>query len=103
MSFSLTTPATVVATGTRDLGDPRFWQDFAPGLHVGDAAMVQGLSAIAPGEADMAAIRAMVREEGYFHASSIAWGLDLALMANTVRALDRAGLSPVFAFLYDEF
>ena len=103
MSFSLTTPATVVATGTRDLGDPRFWQDFAPGLHVGDPAMVQGLSAIAPAEADMAAIRAMVREEGYFHASSIAWGLDLALMANTVRALDRAGLSPVFAFLYDEF
>jgi hypothetical protein len=106
MSISLTTPAapaTVTATGTRDLGDPRFWQEFAPGLHVGDPAMVQGLSAIAPGPADMAAIRAMVREEGYFHASSVGWGMDIALMANTVRALDRAGLSPVFAFLYDEF
>ena len=106
MSISLTTPAapaTVVASGTRDLGDPRFWQDFAPGLHVGDPAMVQGLSAIAPSDADMAAIREMVRTEGYFHASSVGWGMDIALMANTVRALDRAGLSPVFAFLYDEF
>ena len=55
MSFSLTTaaaPATVVATGTRDLGDPRFWLDFAPGLHIGDPAMVQGLSAITPAEAE---------------------------------------------------
>ncbi len=87
----------------RNLGDPGFWRGFAPGLHVEDPGMVQNLQAIAPAAAEMAAIRAMMVEEGYFHASAIPWGMDLDLMANTVRALDRAGLPPVFALLYDEF
>jgi hypothetical protein len=95
--------AAAVAPPVRNLADPGFWRGFAPGLHVEDAGMVQNLAAIAPAPPEMAAIGALMREEGYFHASNVAWGLDLALMANTVRALDRGGLPPVFAFLYDEF
>ena len=95
--------AGVMPSVARDLGDPAFWRSFAPGLHVEDPAMVRDLQAIAPAESEMAAIRDLMREEGYFHASGIPWGLDVDLMANTVRALDRAGLPAVFAFLYDEF
>jgi len=90
-------------SGTNDIGVPDFWRAFAPGLHVEDPRSVQALQAITPGEADMAAIRALVREEGYFHASDITWPIDIGLMASTVRALDRAGLPAVFAFIYDEF
>ncbi|MCC6719837.1 MAG: phytanoyl-CoA dioxygenase family protein [Acetobacteraceae bacterium] len=97
------TPATVEAPRTRDLGDPGFWRALAPGLRVEDVRSVQALEAITPSAADMAAIRALVVEEGYFQASGIAWPMDIALMADTVRMLDRAGLPAVFAFLYDEF
>ena len=106
MSSILTTgaiPASIVAPPTRNLGDPDFWRAFAPGLHVGDARSVEALQAIAPSPADMAAIRALVVEEGYFQASNITWPMDVGVMADTVRALDSAGLPPVFAFLYDEF
>ena len=96
-------PSSVVTAPVRDLGMADFWRAFAPGLRVGDPRSVQALEAITPGEADMAAIRALVVEEGYFHASNIAWPMDVAVMAETVRALDRAGLPPVFAFIYDEF
>ncbi len=96
-------PSSVVTAPVRDLGTADFWRAFAPGLRVGDPRSVQALEAITPGEADMAAIRALVVEEGYFHASNIAWPMDVAVMAETVRALDRAGLPPVFAFIYDEF
>ena len=90
-------------SGSNDIGDPGFWRSFAPGLSVEDPRSVQALEAITPSAADMAAIRALVREEGYFHAADIAWTIDIALMARTVRALDAAGLPPVFAFIYDEF
>ena len=96
-------PASVVAPPSRDLGDPGFWRGFAPGLRVEDPRSVEALAAITPSAADMAAIRALMLEEGYFQASGIAWPMDVELMANTVRALDAAGLPPVFAFLYDEF
>lgn len=96
-------PASVVAAPVRDLGTADFWREFAPGLHVADARSVQALEGITPSEADMAANRALVVEEGYFQASNIAWPMDIGRMAETVRALDRAGLPPVFAFIYDEF
>ncbi len=88
---------------TVDLTQRGFWREFAPALHVEDRSTVEGLDAIVPGEDRMAAIRALVLEEGYFHASGLTWVIDLGVMADTVRALDRAGLSPVFAFIYDEF
>jgi len=96
-------PASIATPPARDLGDPGFWRGFAPGLRVEDARSVEALAAITPSAADMAAIRALVVEEGYFQASNIAWPMDVAVMADTVRALDAAGLPPVFAFMYDEF
>lgn len=101
---SLLNPASPPVTApVRDLGDPGFWRGFAPKLHVEDARSVQALEAITPSAGDMAAIRALVVEEGYFQASNITWPMDIAVMAETVRALDRAGLPAVFAFMYDEF
>lgn len=97
------TPAMMVKTPAHDYGGPRFWQEFAPGLHVCDASIAQGMRAVTPSAEEMAAIRGMMCREGYVHASSVGWRMDLAAMAHTVRALDRAGLPPVFAFLYDEF
>lgn len=87
----------------RDLVRPGFWREFAPALHVHDKQSVAALKAITPSAADLASLRELMLEEGYFHATGIAWPIDLAAMAGVVRALDRAGLSPVFAFLYDEF
>ena len=88
---------------TVDLTQRGFWQEFAPALHIHDHRSVEVLNAITPSPDDITALRALMREEGYFHASGLTWQIDLAAMANTVRALDQAGLSPVFAFLYDEF
>ena len=102
MSSILTTGA-VPAPLSRDLGDGAFWREFAPRLNVANPRSVAALSAITPGAADMAAIRALVLEEGYFQASGITWPMDVGVMAETVRALDANGLPPVFAFLYDEF
>ena len=45
---------------------------------------------------------ARFRQDGYLQGTAD-WGLDVALMADTVRALSAADLSPLFAFLYDEF
>ena len=106
MSSFLTTgdaPSSVVTAPVRDLGSVDFWRAFAPGLQVGDMRSVEALEAITPSAGDMAVIRALVVEEGYFQASDIAWPMDIALMAETVRTLDQAGLPPVFAFIYDEF
>lgn len=99
MSSLLNPPSSPVTGPVRDLGDPGFWRAFAPKLHVEDARSVQALEAITPNASDMAAIRALVIEEGYFQASNVTWPMDIAVMADTVRALDRAGLPAVFAFM----
>lgn len=88
---------------TADIARPEFWREFAPGLHVVDRRSAEAVRFVAPPEEQLAAIRAAVQEEGYFHASGVKWPVDVRLMAQTVRALDAAGLSPVFAFVYDEF
>lgn len=86
-----------------DLTRPDFWRAFAPRLHVEDRRTVEALRFVTPSPEQLAALREQVRIEGYFHASNVPWPVDVALMAQTVRALDAAGLSPVFAFAYDEF
>jgi hypothetical protein len=44
----------------------------------------------------------LLRVEGYFQ-GHVDWGVDIGLMATTIRALAEANLSTAFAFLYDEF
>ena len=99
-SPSATSP--VPAVPADDLGRPDFWRSFAPGLHIGDVSFMSRYSAFAISPAQQESVAARVRREGYLQAN-VDWGLDLGLMANTVRALSAADLPPVFAFLYDEF
>jgi hypothetical protein len=45
----------------------------------------------------------LIRREGYIHTSGVAWGVDVGLLAQTVRALSAERLAPVFGFVFDEF
>lgn len=79
------------------------WSALAPGLHIEDPEMLKRAAPLAFDPARVAAIREQLLLDGYFQESDLPWSVDLALMADTVRALSREGHSPVFAFLYDEF
>ena len=89
-----------------DLGrltDRTMWAAFAPGLHIEDPNLLPRAGLIGFSEAQTRGIQGQIRQEGYFQAANVNWGLDLPLMVATVRALSAAGLPPVFAFLFDEF
>lgn len=86
-----------------ELLQPDYWLKRQPALHIGDGSRVKNLDALSFPAEQNDALRQLVRHEGYFHAQGANWGVDLALMAKTVRALDADGISPVFAFVYDEF
>ena len=84
-------------------GEANHWRAFAPGLHIEDATLLLQATSIAVTEQQSLAVRAQLKREGYVQASGMDWGAALPVMTETVRALSAAGLSPVFAFLYDEF
>ena len=80
-----------------------FWAAFAPEFHIMDASFLgQNTAAANVTPQQQQALSAIVKEEGYFQ-GSIDWGVRLDAMAERVRALSAANLSPVFAFIYDEF
>lgn len=79
------------------------WRTFAPALHIEDAGLLKAAAPLPVDPAVAIAARERLLREGYFQDSDFAFGVDLAVMAETVRKLSSAGLSPVFAFLYDEF
>ena len=81
----------------------QFWQSFAPKLHIQKSPVLADLKFLNPSPEVGQALAAQMKLEGYFHIHRVDWGVDLKLMADTVRSLSAAGLSPVFAFLYDEF
>lgn len=85
------------------LGEIETWRAFAPHLHIADPALLTGARPFALAESQSAAARAQITQEGYFQIFNLNWGLDVARMVETVRALSRAGASPAFAFIYDEF
>ncbi len=74
------------------------WLALAPGLHIEDRSLLENVAylELAPG------VAARFRDDGYLQGSAD-WGLDVKLMADTVRALSAANLSPLFAYVYDEF
>ena len=74
------------------------WLALAPGLHIEDRSLLENVAylELAPG------VAAQFRDDGYLQGSAD-WGLDVKLMADTVRALSAANLSPLFAYVYDEF
>ena len=79
------------------------WQAFAPRLHIEDPRSFADIPFLNSTPEQDRGVAAMLKHEGYVHAAGVNWGLDIGLMAETVRALSRAQLSPVFAYLYDEF
>jgi hypothetical protein len=91
MTFSLT-----------DMTRREAWAALAPTLHIEDPDLLR-VSPLAFGEDRCAGLRARLRTEGYFQEGGNAWGADTSCLADTVRTLAARGLSPVFAFLYDEF
>jgi hypothetical protein len=75
-----------------------YWRSLAPALHIEDRSLFENVAflELPPGAA------ARFRDEGYLQGSAD-WGLDVKAMADAVRALSAASLSPLFACLYDEF
>jgi hypothetical protein len=79
------------------------WRARAPQLHIEDADFMRAHAPITVTPQHTQAAAAGLTFEGYFQGSVGNWGVDAVLMANTVRALSEANLSPVFAYVYDEF
>jgi hypothetical protein len=75
-----------------------YWRSLAPGLHIEDPALFEDVQylELTP------KLTAQFKNEGYLQGSAD-WGLNVNLMADTVRSLSAASLSPLLAFLYDEF
>ncbi len=85
------------------LTDPDFWRAIAPRLHVGDSAFdAEHTTPIDFGPEAVDKIRADLAREGYFQLPPQPWGLDVADVAQGVRAVGAAGFLPVFVFMYDE-
>jgi hypothetical protein len=83
---------------TGQLHRREYWLALAPGLHIEDRSL---LASVADLELP-AGLAEQFRHDGYAQGRAD-WGLDVKLMADTVRALAAANLSPLFACLYDEF
>lgn len=79
------------------------WTALVPRLHIEDAALLKAAPPLAFDPARCIAAREQLLLDGYMQETGASFGVDLALMADTVRMLSREGLSTVFAFLYDEF
>ena len=85
-----------------DVRNPEVWLARAPGLHIHANAVPRAVRAFRPGNDQIADLDERLREDGYFQMAHD-FGLDLALMADTVRRFSAAGIPPVFCFLFDEF
>ena len=75
-----------------------YWLSLAPSLHIDEPALFENLKYVELSPE----LAAQFKDDGYLQASGD-WGLDVKLMADTVRSLSAADLSPLFAYLYDEF
>lgn len=77
-----------------------YWRARAPALHIDDRAVCE--KAFCDARPGIETLRSRLLTEGYFKARND-WGVDLDLMAKTVRAMADDGIPPVFCFVYDEF
>src|ERR1700722_15094233 len=74
------------------------WLSLAPGLHIEDRSLLANVAALEL----PAGLTSRFEIDGYVQGSAD-WGVDVKSMADTVRALSAAQVSPLFAYLYDEF
>lgn len=79
------------------------WAAFAPRLHIENQELLRAAAPLPVDPSQAISLREQMLLDGYFHKSGAAWAVDLPLMVEIVRRLAHEGLSPVFAFLYDEF
>ena len=85
-----------------DIRSREAWLAHAPGLHIGEDAIRQAVHAFRPGNSQAADLDGRLRDDGYFQLAHD-FGLDLVMMADTVRRFSAADIPPVFCFLFDEF
>jgi hypothetical protein len=79
------------------------WTRLAPDFHIGDETLFRDAAALDLGDTLRDSLKDQLCDDGYFQQSGFDFGVDLAAMASTVRALSAAGIVPAFAFVYDEF
>jgi hypothetical protein len=75
-----------------------YWLALAPSLHIDDQSLFEKVTYLELNPQ----VAAQFRDEGYLQGSAD-WGLDVKLMAETIRLLSASELSPLFGYLYDEF
>jgi hypothetical protein len=75
-----------------------YWLSLAPTLHIDEPSLFEKVAYLELSPE----LAAQFKDDGYLQGSGD-WGLDVKLMADTVRSLSAADLSPLFAYLYDEF
>jgi hypothetical protein len=85
-----------------EIGNVDYWRARAPAFHVGDESVVCAAKSFRYDNDVAADLGGRIRQEGYFRLHH-EFGLDLAAMADLVRALAAESIPPVFAFVYDEF
>jgi hypothetical protein len=74
------------------------WLSLAPGLHIEDRSFCENVAYLEL----LPELTSRFKHDGYLQGTAD-WGLDVKLMADTVRSLSAANVSPLFAYLYDEF
>jgi hypothetical protein len=85
-----------------DIRNREAWLARAPGLHIGGDEVRKALRAYRPTNSQAVDLDERLLDDGYFRLAHD-FGLDLKMMADTVRRFSAAGIPPVFCFLYDEF
>lgn len=86
-----------------DIAKRETWTGLAPRLHIEDAGLLRAAPPLSVDAARAIGAREQLLLDGYIEERALSFNADFTLMAETVRMLAREGLSPVFAFLYDEF
>ena len=85
-----------------DVRNREAWLERAPDLHIGATAVRKAVHAFRPSNSQAVDLDERLRDDGYFQLAHD-FGLDLAMMADTVRRFSADGIPPVFCFLFDEF
>src|SRR6516165_936541 len=75
-----------------------FWQAFAPDFHIADMLFFKQVSLAQVPTDQKEALPALMKREGYLQ-GAMDWRVNISNMADRVRALSAANLSPVFAFV----
>jgi len=88
---------------TAELRSIDAWRARAPHLHICDEAFIRAHAPIDITPQQKTGAAAAIKLEGYIQGNVGEWGIDTTAMANTVRVLSEQNLSPVFAYLYDEY